>query len=459
METINAVAEEDDVWKGNFVSVKAPAKESHKVTALRESIAYHLKVSKEIADKKKIFCVARHHWSRSLLRKLGKGHRTKLVTEAEVKGFDSEDGHSQHQEECNLFLTTLRRGFTGEITKKYEKKKKKYYVQAPVVDENTALNFVKSLTSSRKKSSDDQSISQLRESSESSGDEKKEEHTMKSTPARRDHDSQMKLSGAKREPTTRKRNWDGVVYNPVLYAPPPHPTLDELLDLKANNIRIFYSLSLEHCDIETIDILFPKHAGRGILDPPPPYRISASKLYEWRTRGNRHQREEISKHAKGSQEDDTQHSRRLGAREQAEESSEHEKRSREDATQHTSRRTRRKVTAGTEEQRMTPNLTACDKVQQTTATGKFLSIPPDNDAKPVTTHPMCQGVLLESLLVDNRDGSEHEDLEMIQAGFANLVGEAIHNMATACSERQEWPLDPSRHHGVLFNHNFGNVYL
>jgi hypothetical protein len=112
-ETISRVAEEGDVWKGNFIAVGTPAKESHKVTALRESIAYHLKVDKEIADKRKSFCVARHHWSRSLLRKLGKGHRTKLVTEAEVKGFDSEDGHSRHQEECNLFLIALRRGFTG----------------------------------------------------------------------------------------------------------------------------------------------------------------------------------------------------------------------------------------------------------------------------------------------------------------------------------------------------------
>jgi hypothetical protein len=185
----------------------------------------------------------------------------------------------------------------GEITKKYEKKKKKYYVQAPVVDENTAFNFVKSLTSSRKKSSDGQSITQPRESSECSGDEKKEEHTMQLSPARRDHDFNKKSSGAKRGPT-RKRNWDGVVSNPVFYAPPPHPALEELLDLKANNIRIFYSLSLEHCDIDTIDILFPKHEGRGILNPPPPYRTSASKLWEWRTRGNKRQREEISKHEK-----------------------------------------------------------------------------------------------------------------------------------------------------------------
>jgi hypothetical protein len=149
METINAVAEEGDVWKGTFISVKAPANNSSKVIALRESIVYHLKVNKEVATETKVFCVARHHWSRSILRKLGRGHRTKLLTKKDVKEFDSEDGHSRHQKGCNLFSRTLKRASTKEISEEDNKKNETKYVQAPVVDEKTAVDFMNSLTSGR----------------------------------------------------------------------------------------------------------------------------------------------------------------------------------------------------------------------------------------------------------------------------------------------------------------------
>ena len=69
----------------------------------------------------------------------------------------------------------------------------------------------------------------------------------------------------------------------------------------------------------------------------------------------------------------------------------------------------------------------------------------------------CQGIHFEHLQNSDRRKMDEE----LSHGFANLVGEAIHNKGTIVSQRQEWPteMDAAMFQGVLFHNKDGGIRL
>ena len=72
---------------------------------------------------------------------------------------------------------------------------------------------------------------------------------------------------------------------------------------------------------------------------------------------------------------------------------------------------------------------------------------------PPPPSPKCQGLLLTTLQTKRRA----KKWSALEEGFSMLIGESLYNMGTASSQKQDWPLDPSRFQGVLNNGSDGSV--
>ena len=131
--------EGDDLWKGNMVSITDV--DAPHVQALRSSVMHHFQVSPDI----KRLNVARHHWSRTLLTYLGPFRRTTPIDISLAKKFDSLENHSRHQARCNNIQQCLQRIHNQCDDNALAAK----FVQAPIVDKTSAIQFVNSLNSSR----------------------------------------------------------------------------------------------------------------------------------------------------------------------------------------------------------------------------------------------------------------------------------------------------------------------
>jgi hypothetical protein len=137
-------AYEDHEWNGPLQCITMS--DSPKSTALRASVQKHLQVDK-IAAIRKIYYVAPHHWSRSLLAEKKKnGHRTTFLSQASAKFFDEADNHDRHAEDCTLVLVVLKK-VKYELNHKQEMDFKNKFVQAPITSHEDVSAFVKTLSS------------------------------------------------------------------------------------------------------------------------------------------------------------------------------------------------------------------------------------------------------------------------------------------------------------------------
>ena len=133
--------QQDDLWKGNMVSISNV--DVPQVQALRSCVVHHFQIADGV--KKRLY-VARHHWSRTLLTYLGpSSRRTTPIDISMAKRFDSLENHSRHQDRCNNIQQCLQR-----IKKPCpDASLAAQFVQAPIVDKRSAIEFVDSLKSSR----------------------------------------------------------------------------------------------------------------------------------------------------------------------------------------------------------------------------------------------------------------------------------------------------------------------
>jgi hypothetical protein len=137
-------ADESHEWNGPLQCITMS--DSPKPTALRASIQKHLKVDK-IAAERKMYYVALHHWSRSLLAEKKKnGHRTTFLSQTEATKFDEADNHGRHAEACNQVLVLLRKANYG-LSSKQELAFKNKFVQGPITSYGDVSTFVKTLSS------------------------------------------------------------------------------------------------------------------------------------------------------------------------------------------------------------------------------------------------------------------------------------------------------------------------
>jgi hypothetical protein len=137
-------ADESHEWNGPLHCITMS--DSPKCTALRASVQKHLKVD-PVAAERKIYYVAPHHWSRSLLAEKKKnGHRTTFLSQAEAKKFDEADNHGHHAATSNQVLVLLRKVKYG-LSSKQELAFKYKFVQSPVTSYEDVSSFVKALSS------------------------------------------------------------------------------------------------------------------------------------------------------------------------------------------------------------------------------------------------------------------------------------------------------------------------
>jgi hypothetical protein len=137
--------DEGDEWNGPLQTITIS--KSAKIIALRASVQHHLKGG-TINAERKVYYIALHHWSRSLLAtKTKKGHRTTFLRHAEAERFDEADNHGRrHAQNRNLVLVIMKK-VNYELDPKQEQAFKNKFVQAPTTSYEDVSTFVKALSS------------------------------------------------------------------------------------------------------------------------------------------------------------------------------------------------------------------------------------------------------------------------------------------------------------------------
>jgi hypothetical protein len=240
---------------------------------------------------------------------------------------------------------------------------------------------------------------------------------------------------------------------------------DSLQNLRESNISIFNSLLFRDVDIEIINQLFPLKKESQSLDPPMDRRVSASSIREWRKLGKRAQAEIIRRDS----EKENPNTRSLPFLQQSHDLA--------------SSRMTRSLTSShvTRSKRVSLSSTATDLSQDVkkkswkrrkakdpppgpaiTAATPTTNVPmprqpplpravsPEDpivieEASSIPPPPRCMGIPLKLIAFDHRTNLciPKSDLLTIQQGYCHLIGEARHNLATAMSQGEEWPLDYS----------------
>ena len=150
---IQKYAPEEDVWRGPTVQL-VNNRDSIKVQALRCSFIHHIQFGEEL-QAKNTYALARHHWPRSLLqfgakrtksttagKSISLGQRTKLITRREALKIDAAETHLKKRlsDDSNRILHLLEHA-NMPVADEVKEKLQNHYVQAPIVDLESAWTF------------------------------------------------------------------------------------------------------------------------------------------------------------------------------------------------------------------------------------------------------------------------------------------------------------------------------
>jgi hypothetical protein len=149
-ETFDTLLPDADVWKGPPFQITPPeagkvGEKTVKAVALCAAVEHHLKPNRDSDKPLARYYVARHHWSRCLLEKVGvKAHRSKPITAAQAVEFDTlmnVSGH--HSEKCNRVIQLVRGKV--ELSSKLNTSLTGMFVQAPLQPRGDIEAFAKML--------------------------------------------------------------------------------------------------------------------------------------------------------------------------------------------------------------------------------------------------------------------------------------------------------------------------